>query len=81
MSVDQFFLSQGVLGAIAVVLASVVVFLYKELKALQAEIKLLQERLVERAEKHAETDSELANKVISTVSTLNELFSANRRSD
>lgn len=81
MSIDQFFLSQGVLGAIAVVLAGVVVFLYKELKTLQAEIKSLQEKLVERAEKHASTDTELANKVISTVSTLNELFSANKRSE
>ena len=74
-------LKQGTLGAIIVVLAGVVGFLYREIRGRDASIAALQKQLLEMAVAHATTDTELANKIIEAISTLNELFSntKNRR--
>jgi len=45
-SIDSYFLSQGVLGAIVLVLASVCVFLYRKNDALQSKLDAIQEQRI-----------------------------------
>lgn len=72
---ESVFLQYGAVGAFLVICLLTIGFLYNEIRKRDKIIYDLQDKLLEMAVNHATTDTELANKVIETVGTLNELFS------
>lgn len=61
--VETSLLSQGITGAFLLIALGVIIFLYKDNKALQAKINELNEKRVEEAEKHASEVVPLFNKL------------------
>lgn len=76
---ESVFLQYGAVGAFLVICLLTIGFLYNEIRKRDKIIYDLQEKLLQMAVAHATTDAELANKVIETVGTLNELFSTKNR--
>lgn len=73
------FLKQGLGYVISVILGGVIVYLYREIKGKDANIAALQDKLLNMALAHADTNKELAQQIVDTVGTLNELFSNPRK--